>query len=139
MFGPGMPPPPPGYMVPPPPPPHLMPPPGHPLYGQPPFVGGGGPGGGPFPMAGGRPESQVMEEPIYMPQHARPLSPVASYQPGHFPHDMYYSQQQYDRYATIDRNGKHRKQKSKGASSRHHQPQPPPANHQHPPHMLHHP
>jgi len=111
MFGPGMPPPPPGYMMPPGPPgppPHLLPPPGHPLYGQVPF-GPGGPGG-PFPMhGGGRPESQVMEEPIYMPHNARPLSPVASYQPGHFPHEMYYSQQQY---ATIDKNGKHRKHKS---------------------------
>lgn len=102
MFGPGMPPPPPGYMMPPGPPPHLMPPPGHPMYGQPPFMGH-------FPMAGGRPDSQVMEEPIYMPHNARPLSPVASYQPGHFPHEMYYSQQQY---ATIDKAGKHRKQKS---------------------------
>ena len=104
MYGPGMPPPPPGYMVPPGPPPHLMPPPGHPMYGQPPF-----PGGGPYPMA--------QEEPIYMPQHARPLSPVASYQPGHFPHDMYYSQQQY---ATIDKNGKHRKHKSKQQQQQQH-------------------
>ena len=68
------------------------------------------PYGAPFPMhGGGRPDSQVMEEPIYMPHNARPLSPVASYQPGHFPHDMYYSQQQY---ATIDKSGKHRKHKS---------------------------
>ena len=93
MYGPGLPPP--GYMVPPGPPPHMMPPLGHRLYGPPPphF-----PGGGPYPM-GGRAESH-MEEPIYMPQDARPLSPVASYQPGHFPHHMYYSQQQY---ATVDR------------------------------------
>lgn len=81
-------------------PPHLMPPPGHPLFGQMPP--------GPFPMAGGRPESQVMEEPIYMPHNARPLSPIASYQPGHFPHDAYYSQQQY---ATIDKNGKYRQER----------------------------
>ena len=100
-----------GPMMPPGPlPPHLMPPPGHPLYGA---------------MAGGRPESQVMEEPIYMPHSARPLSPVASYQPGHFPHDAYYSQQQY---ATIDKNGKYhhrhnrdRKHKSNGKHSKHHQ------------------
>merc|ERR550532_3124856 len=99
-----------GPMMPPGPlPPHLMPPPGHPLYGA--------------MMAGGRPESQVMEEPIYMPHSARPLSPVASYQPGHFPHDAYYSQQQY---ATIDKNGKYRhnrdrKHKSNGKHSKHHQ------------------
>ena len=89
------------------PPPHLMPPPGHPMYSQP----------GPYgPMVSGRPESQVMEEPIYMPHSARPMSPVASYQPGHFPHDAYYSQQQY---ATIDKNGKYRqpdRQRSKAKS-----------------------
>lgn len=59
-----------------------------------------------------------MEEPIYMPHAARPLSPVASYQPGHFPHDAYYSQQQY---ATIDKNGRfrgERKHKSNGKSSK---------------------
>merc|ERR1719225_209817 len=79
-----------GSMMPPGPmPPHLMPPPGHPLYNQ-------------MMMAGG---SQVMEEPIYMPHNARPLSPVASYQPGHFPHEAYYNQQQY---ATIDKANKHR-------------------------------
>ena len=111
MYGPGPGPMPPHMMPPGPMPPHLMPPPGHPLYGQP----------GPFPMAGGRPESQVMEEPIYMPHNARPLSPIASYQPGHFPHDAYYSQQQY---ATIDKNGKYRgerrerKQKSSGKHSK---------------------
>lgn len=58
-----------------------------------------------------------------MPHSARPLSPVASYQPGHFPHDAYYSQQQY---ATIDKNGKYRhhrdrKHKSNGKHSKHHQ------------------
>merc|ERR1719232_148886 len=89
-------------------PPHLMPPPGHPLHQQ-------------MMMAGAPPGSQVMEEPIYMPHNARPLSPVASYQPGHFPHDAYYSQQQY---ATIDKNGKYRgerrerKQKSSGKHSK---------------------
>merc|ERR1719512_75402 len=77
-------------------PPHLMPPPGHPLHQQ-------------MMMAGG---SQVMEEPIYMPHNARPLSPVASYQPGHFPHEAYYNQQQY---ATIDKAGKHG-HRSKGKS-----------------------
>ena len=79
------------------PPPHLIPPPGHPLHPHGPMV--------PGMMPGGRPESQVMEEPIYMPNSARPMSPVASYQPGHFPHDAYYNQQQY---ATIDKNGKYR-------------------------------
>jgi len=44
---------------------------------------------------------------------------VASYQPGHFPHEAYYSQQQY---ATIDKNGKYRtnrKHKSNGKHSKH--------------------
>ena len=94
------------------PPPHLMhhhnpmmmPPPqmmGYPMYG------GGGqmmpPPGMYHPMMGGGPPH---EEPNYMPHSVRPLSPVASYQPGHFPHDAYYSQQQY---ATIDKAGKYRK------------------------------
>ncbi|XP_063220315.1 uncharacterized protein LOC134529793 [Bacillus rossius redtenbacheri] len=34
----------------------------------------------------------TLEEPIYMPS-ARPLSPVASFQPGHFPHEAYLMQQ----------------------------------------------
>ncbi|XP_050434262.1 protein shank-like [Adelges cooleyi] len=34
----------------------------------------------------------AMEEPIYMPS-ARPLSPIASYQPEHFPHEAYLMQQ----------------------------------------------
>merc|ERR1712088_1196550 len=85
-----------------PPPPHVMPPPGHPLYGMPPyaqpmFAGGPPPPHGP----GGRPNSRAMEEPIYMPHNARPLSPVA-----------YYNQQQY---ATIDKAGKHG-HRSKGKS-----------------------
>merc|ERR1719491_913840 len=84
------------------PPPHLMPPPGHPMYAH--------HGPMPFQMGGGR--EGHMEEPIYMPHAARPLSPVASYQPGHFPHDAYYSQQQY---ATIDKAGKHG-HRSKGKS-----------------------
>lgn len=91
------------------PPPHLMPPPGHPMYA--------GHGPMPFQMGGGR--EGHMEEPIYMPHAARPLSPVASYQPGHFPHDAYYSQQQY---ATIDKNGRYRgerKHKTNGKSSKH--------------------
>ncbi|KAK6642178.1 hypothetical protein RUM44_013901 [Polyplax serrata] len=45
----------------------------------------------------------AMEEPLYMPS-SRPLSPVASYQPGHFPHESYLMQQ----YATMD-NGKKKK------------------------------
>lgn len=35
------------------------------------------------------------EEPIYMPAAVRPLSPIASYQPAHFPHEAYLMQQQY--------------------------------------------
>lgn len=38
------------------------------------------------------PMQMAMEEPIYMPS-ARPLSPVASYQPEHFPHEAYLMQQ----------------------------------------------
>merc|ERR1712083_384342 len=49
-----------------------------------------------------------------MPHNARPLSPVASYQPGHFPHEAYYNQQQY---ATIDKAGKHG-HRSKGKSGK---------------------
>merc|ERR1719328_298699 len=58
-----------------------------------------------------------MEEPIYMPHNARPLSPVASYQPGHFPHEAYYNQQQY---ATIDKANRYRKNKrsTEGSSSK---------------------
>jgi hypothetical protein len=55
----------------------------------------------PIPMA--------MEEPIYMPS-ARPLSPVASYQPEHFPHEAYLMQQ----YANNNNNvpmGKSKKSK----------------------------
>ena len=96
------------------PPPHLMPPPGHPIYGMPqyaqPMFGG--------PQGGGRPGSRAMEEPIYMPHNARPLSPVASYQPGHFPHEAYYNQQQY---ATIDKAnkfGRIGKGKGKGKKSK---------------------
>ena len=55
-----------------------------------------------------------VEEPIYMPHTARPLSPVASYQPGHFPHEAYYGQQQY---ATIDKSNKFRKNKPPPSSS----------------------
>lgn len=90
------------------PPPHLMPPPGHPLYGQPMYPG-------PPQMGGGRPDSRVMEEPIYMPHNARPLSPVASYQPGQFPYDAYYQQQQY---ATIDKAGRHRKHPKQSKQSK---------------------
>ena len=49
----------------------------------------------------------AIEEPIYMPS-ARPLSPVASFQPGHFPHEAYLMQQ----YATMDT--KQKKKPSKG-------------------------
>jgi hypothetical protein len=56
-----------------------------------------------------------VEEPIYMPQGARPISPVASYQPGHFPHEAYYGQQQY---ATIDKSNKFRKNKPTSHNSK---------------------
>ena len=94
------------------PPPHLMPPPRHPMYGMtpqgiPPLMHP--------PPPNMRPGSRAMEEPIYMPHNARPLSPVASYQPGHFPHEAYYNQQQY---ATIDKANRYRKNKrSTGGSS----------------------
>lgn len=80
----------------PPPPGTLMPIPPHPMYmtskknsKHPPM---------PIPLA--------MEEPIYMPS-ARPLSPIASYQPGHFPHEAYLMQQ----YATIDAKSSKKKNK----------------------------
>lgn len=73
-----------------------MPPPGHPLYQQMRYMNGS------------------VEEPIYMPHTTRPLSPVASYQPGHFPHEAYYGQQQY---ATIDKSNKFRKNKPPPSSS----------------------
>merc|ERR1719384_2885717 len=88
-----------------------------PPYAQPMFGGPPPPNGNPH---NGRPNSRVMEEPIYMPHNARPLSPVASYQPGHFPHEAYYNQQQY---ATIDKANKHgqhgqsRKSKKKDKST----------------------
>ncbi len=83
----------------PPPPPHLMPPPGHPIYNMP---------------SPGRP----MEEPIYMPHAARPMSPVASYQPGHFPHEAYYSQQPHhpQQFATIDKSNRYRKSRPPSSS-----------------------
>lgn len=97
----GMPPPfmmmPPGPYGPPPggPPPHLMPPPGHPLH-----------------------YAHHQEEPIYMPQNTRPMSPMASYQPGHFPHEAYYSQQPPQQYATIDKANKYRKNHKGSKSSK---------------------
>jgi hypothetical protein len=51
----------------------------------------------------------AIEEPIYMPS-ARPLSPVASFQPGHFPHEAYLMQQ----YANTTMDTKHKKKSSKG-------------------------
>jgi hypothetical protein len=50
----------------------------------------------------------AIEEPIYMPS-ARPLSPVASFQPGHFPHEAYLMQQ----YANATMDAKHKKKSSK--------------------------
>jgi hypothetical protein len=51
----------------------------------------------------------AIEEPIYMPS-ARPLSPVASFQPGHFPHEAYLMQQ----YANTTMDTKHKKKSGKG-------------------------
>merc|ERR1712088_601327 len=106
---------------------------GAPPHPIPPFMMYGGPPPGPPPMGPYgmppqgmpplmhpppphlRPGSRAVEEPIYMPHNARPLSPVASYQPGHFPHEAYYNQQQY---ATIDKANRYRKNKrSTGGSS----------------------
>ncbi|XP_066989873.1 uncharacterized protein [Macrobrachium rosenbergii] len=103
------------------PPPHMMP-----IHGPPPPLQMMGPPGppphammspplgpyGPMPSGPGRrPPSRVLEEPIYMPS-SRPLSPTASYQPGHFPHEQYLMQQ----YATTGR-PKHKKKKKGGSSS----------------------
>lgn len=54
------------------------------------------------------PPPVAIEEPIYMPS-ARPLSPVASFQPGHFPHEAYLMQH----YATTTMDSKHAKKKPK--------------------------
>lgn len=74
---------PPSHMGQPAPPPHMMQP--QPIYGY----------SNSMPR---RPASRAVEEPIYMPS-ARPMSPTASYQPGHFPHERYLMQQ----YATTGR------------------------------------
>jgi len=79
-----------------PPPPHMLPPPPHAYNSMP-----------------RRSHSRAVEEPIYMPS-SRPLSPTASYQPGHFPHERYMMQQ----HASSARNhyptgGKKHKKKSK--------------------------
>ena len=55
-----------------------------------------------------------MEEPIYMPNNARPISPVASYQPGQFPYEAYLNQQQY---ATIDKGNRYRKHNKRQGSA----------------------
>ena len=92
------------------PPPHMLPPPGlppHAMLPPPGPVGHYGPPG-PYGPPGRRPPSRVLEEPIYMPSN-RPLSPTASYQPGHFPHEQYLMEQ----YATTGR-PKHRKKKKSG-------------------------
>lgn len=49
------------------------------------------------------PMMTASEEPIYMPS-ARPMSPVASYQPGHFPHEAYLMQQ-YAAFASLNGGG----------------------------------
>ncbi|MCL4143992.1 UNVERIFIED_CONTAM: hypothetical protein GTU68_058669 [Idotea baltica] len=107
-------PPPPNMMPPshmPPPPPHMIPGPHGPMLppqmagGPPVMVGPYGPVPSPYVR---RPHSRAAEEPIYMPS-SRPLSPTASYQPGHFPHEQYLLQQ----YASTGR-PKHKKKKKRG-------------------------
>ena len=85
-----------------PPPGMMMMPPHHPLALAPPPMALGLP----VPMmapplsmrrpslstGGGGPSA---EEPIYMPSHVRPLSPIASYAPAHFPHEAYLMHQQH--------------------------------------------
>lgn len=79
---------PPGMMfLPPPPPPVLAPPPmalGLPVPMMAP----------PLSMRRGSMTTSA-EEPIYMPSQVRPLSPIASYAPAHFPHEAYLMQQHY--------------------------------------------
>lgn len=96
------------------PPPHqLMPGPHSPFQPQmmmhPMVVGPHGPM---HPSFGRRPLSRAVEEPIYMPS-SRPLSPTASYQPGHFPHEQYLFQQ----YASASRPKHKKKKKKKGKDS----------------------
>ncbi|XP_037091227.1 uncharacterized protein LOC119111516 [Pollicipes pollicipes] len=88
-----------------PPPPHMQ------AVPLPPMMPGYGPAVMtlPYPV---RPGSRAVEEPTYLPS-ARPLSPTASYQPGHFPHEAYLLQQQY---ATVDRRRKVRRKPRKEAT-----------------------
>ncbi|KAJ8886960.1 hypothetical protein PR048_013174 [Dryococelus australis] len=86
--------------------PVLMPPPGAVLNTHPVLP--------PMPVGKKTAKHQVtLEEPIYMPS-ARPLSPVASFQPGHFPHEAYLMQQ----YAsTMDIKPKKKQSKSVSKTS----------------------
>ncbi|KDR19999.1 hypothetical protein L798_05965, partial [Zootermopsis nevadensis] len=56
----------------------------------------------------------AIEEPIYMPS-ARPLSPIASFQPAHFPHEAYLMQQYAN--TTMDTKQKKKSGKRDGKSS----------------------
>lgn len=56
------------------------------------YIHAGGIGGKKSKHGVPMPMQMAMEEPIYMPS-TRPLSPVASYQPEHFPHEAYLMQQ----------------------------------------------
>ncbi|XP_050543736.1 uncharacterized protein LOC126906870 [Daktulosphaira vitifoliae] len=57
----------------------------------------------------------AMEEPIYMPS-TRPLSPVASYQPEHFPHEAYLMQQYANNNGPMPtKNKKDKKNKKKNS------------------------
>ncbi|KAF0296926.1 hypothetical protein FJT64_005667 [Amphibalanus amphitrite] len=92
-----------GPAPPPPPPPHMAP-----LVATP-----YGPAVMTLPYRPRRSASRAAEEPVYLPS-ARPLSPTASYQPAHFPHEAYLMQQQY---ATVDRRRKTRKKSRKEEES----------------------
>ena len=94
-----------GTLPPPPPPPHLQP--------VPLVAGPYGPTVMTLPYRPHRSTSRAAEEPTYLPS-ARPLSPTASYQPAHFPHEAYLMQQQY---ATVDRRRKVRRKSRKEEGS----------------------
>ncbi|KAL7637516.1 UNVERIFIED_CONTAM: hypothetical protein RMT77_012244 [Armadillidium vulgare] len=114
---------------PPPPHPHMMHPPPHINSSHPHMIPGPPPHAsipphmmaqpiimnpyGPLPPPyGRRPPSRAAEEPIYMPS-SRPMSPTASYQPAHFPHEQYLLQQ----YASTGRPKHKKKKKKKGKES----------------------
>lgn len=84
-----LPPPPPGHMM-----GHMFIPPPPPVMAPPMALGVPVPMMAP-PLSMRRQSGTSMEEPIYMPSQVRPLSPIASYAPAHFPHEAYLMQQHY--------------------------------------------